>query len=390
MDGTGSPPWARTAWDVVLGAGCATIAVAVHLSGSEAVAANADPGLLSVVLTLLATTPLVVRHRFPLPVLAVTLGAVLVLVATRNTVGMSTLGFTIAFYTAVATGPRRQAVTALGLLAVGLVGGMLLRPVDLSAEGATVNAIVLVGAGVLAAGVRDRREAVERERRRAQAAREEAARSTVEERLRITRELHDILGHAMSVMVVQAGVAERLLESRPDDARRAVAEIAATGRRSLGELRQALGVLRDGDPASPLPREPAPSLAALPALVDRVRAAGLPVDLSVGLTAQDLPAGLDLAAYRVVQEALTNCLKHAGASRASVVVDGGPTQVRVQVRDDGVGARPDSTEGSGLTGMRERVAVYEGTLSAGPADGGGFRVDATFPVPVRPRPEAVS
>jgi signal transduction histidine kinase len=210
--------------DAVLGAGCLALAVAVHLGGTEAVPRNLDPSVSSVLLTALAVGPLVVRRRFPLLVLGLTLLGLLALIATRNTVGVSTLGCTVAFYTAIAVGSRRQTAASLVLMGGGVAVGLLMRPVDLSTGGALLNLAVFTGAGVLGRGVRERRARFEAD---VVAAREREARSATDERLRITRELHDIIGHAMSVMVVQAGVAERLMDSDPDRARTAVAQIGA-------------------------------------------------------------------------------------------------------------------------------------------------------------------
>jgi signal transduction histidine kinase len=364
-------------WDPVLGLACRAVAEAVHLGGTEAVGANLDPSPFSVLLTALAVGPLVVRRRYPLAVLVLTLLGLLALVATRNTVGASTIGCTVAFYTAVAVGSRREARVAVTVMVVGIAVGLLMRPVDLSSGGALVTVVLFTGAGVLGSGVRERRERFEAD---VVASRERAARSAADERLRITRELHDIIGHAMGVMVVQAGVAERLLESDPDQARTALAQIGDTGRASLAEMRQVLGTLRESEEqVAALPRSPMPTLADLPALVEQMRSAGLPVTLSL----EDLgpvPVGVDLAAYRIVQESLTNCLKHADATEVSVRLTRDQDGVRVLVIDDGR-SRPDpSPDGQGLSGMRERVAVYGGELAAGPVAGGGFRVEATFPV----------
>ncbi len=257
-----------------------------------------------------------VRHRYPLTVLALTLSGLLLLIATRNTVGASTLGCTVALYTVVAVAPRRRAVLGAALMVVAVAIGLVMRPVDLSSGGAVVQLVIFTGAAVLGYTVRERRESFEAEM---VAAQERAARSAADERARITRELHDIIGHAMSVMVVQAGVAEQLVGTDPDRARTAVREIGATGRRSLAEMRQLIAALRDDEagPDDALPRDPMPTLAQLPALVARVEAAGLPVTLTVHGEPGAVPPGLELATYRVVQEALTNCLKHAGASRAA-------------------------------------------------------------------------
>jgi signal transduction histidine kinase len=262
-----------------------------------------------------------------------------------------------------------------------------LRPIDLSVEGAVVQAALFVAGGVVGTGVRERRElhaaqAAESDRQVEQA-RERAAHAATEERLRISRELHDILGHAFSVMVVQAGVAEHLIDSSPADARRALADLRGTGRTSLAEMRRLLNVLREGDGTVTPGRDPAPTLADLPALVARVEAAGLPVDLRVSGTPAALSAGLELAAYRVIQEALTNTIKHADARRARVLLTHGAEALVVAVSDEGA-AKDDGgppSEGHGLAGMRERVAMYGGELTAGPTPD-GYLVTATLPVPL--------
>jgi signal transduction histidine kinase len=380
--------------DVALALACLAVALPVQLSGSEAVAANRPVGVLSVLLTVAATVPLIARRRYPLFVLVATVTVPLIMVVTRAAVGLATLGPIIAFYTAVAYATRERARWAIVVMAAATAATALLRPVDLSAEGALVTLTLLVGGWVLGSGTRERRERhaadlvaaqqrAELERRLAQQERDRATQRATQERLRITRELHDVIGHAMSVMVVQAGVAERLLDTSPAQARQAIRHISATGRGSLTEMRRLLDVIREGDPDAPAPRDPAPTLADLPALLTRVTGAGLPVQLEVIGEPGALSPGQELALYRVVQEALTNCLKHAGASRADVHLRHGVDCVEVTVEDDGRsdGAPSPDGHGQGLAGMRERVAIYGGELSAGPAETGGFTVRAWLPVP---------
>jgi signal transduction histidine kinase len=183
----------------------------------------------------------------------------------------------------------------------------------------------------------------------------------------------------MSVMVVQAGAAGRLLDTGDTTrARAAVAEIEQTGRRSMTEMRHLLGILRDEEePASP--RAPAPTLSEVEALVGRVGEAGLPTTLTVTGERGAVSPGVDLAAYRIVQEALTNCLRHSAATRADVGISYGSDTVAVEVTDDGRGPARGETPGHGLDGMRERVAMYDGALSVGGRDEGGFRVHAVLP-----------
>ena len=365
-------------WDLVLGGVCLAVAVAVHLGGTEAVELNLEPSWLSVLLTTVAVGPVAARRIFPLPVLVLTLVGLLLLVATRNTVGLATLGCTVAFYTAVGTGSRRHMRVAVAVMVVGVVVGLAMRPVDLSPGGALSTLAIFSGAGILGLGVRNRRERFEAD---VAASRERAARGLADERLRITRDLHDIIGHAMGVMVVQAGVAERLLDTDPEQARAAVAHIGTTGRTSLAEMRQVLQTLRDDDgPAAALPREPMPGLGDVPALVARVEEAGLPVTLTVAGSPLPLPLPVELAAYRIIQESLTNCLKHAGATRATVVLSYGPEALRVEVEDNGSnGLSLDGRGGHGLIGMRERAAACGGRLTTGHGAGGGFHVEAHLP-----------
>jgi signal transduction histidine kinase len=202
------------------------------------------------------------------------------------------------------------------------------------------------------------------------AARAEAA--AVEERTRIAGELHDVVAHALSAMTVQASAARRLAEREPARAASAFAAVEHTGREALTELRRLLGVLRKED--EELALAPQPSLAHVDGLVQRATAAGLPVALTVSGAARSLPAGVDLTAYRVVQEALSRARDGGGAGRADVTVTYGAEDIAVEVRDDG------GADGRGLLGMRERVTVYGGELATAPVDGGGWRVAARLPV----------
>ena len=215
---------------------------------------------------------------------------------------------------------------------------------------------------------------------RAQAEHEAQTRRAVEaERARIAGELHDVVTHNVSVMVVQAGAARSVLDSSPDDAREALLAVEASGRTAMSELRHLLGLLAPAGGEEDV-LVPQPGAARVPALVERVRAAGLSVELSV-TGARDLPPGVDLAAYRVVQEALTNVIKHAGTSRAAVVLEYRPDDLLITVTDDGRPATgPGGPGGRGLIGLRERIGLYGGELDAGPRPGGGWRVRTRIPV----------
>jgi signal transduction histidine kinase len=197
------------------------------------------------------------------------------------------------------------------------------------------------------------------------------------ERARIARELHDVIAHSVSVIVVQAGAAEPLVDEDPEQARAALRSIRSTAGEALGEMRRLLGILRTAD--DELALDPQPSVARLDPLLVQARAAGLDVGLAVAGEPRPLTPGLDLAAYRIVQEALTNTRKHGGASRAEIALRYGTSEVEVEVVDDGTTVEPTLDGGHGLVGMRERVALYGGTLHVGARPGGGFVVRAVLP-----------
>ena len=201
-----------------------------------------------------------------------------------------------------------------------------------------------------------------------------------EERARIARELHDLVAHNVSLMVVQAGAERHALGDEQAATRETLASIESAGRQALTEARRLLGVLRRKDEREAL--EPQPSIDRIETLVEHVQRAGLPVSLAVEGERVQLPAGVDLCAYRVVQEGLTNALKHAGPARADVVLRYGPAALDIEVSDDGRGpaSANGSSPGHGLIGMRERVALYDGTVDTGPRPGGGFRVHAQLPL----------
>jgi signal transduction histidine kinase len=247
----------------------------------------------------------------------------------------------------------------------------------------------VVAVGWLAEAVRARRAYVAELRDRAERAertREEEARRRVhEERMRIARELHDVVSHTIGVISVQAGVAAHLLRRKPDKAAESLEAIRQASDEALGELHAMLGVLRDDGDGRP-PLAPAPGLAELDTLVAQAGKAGVEVRVTVEGEPRRLPSAVDLAAYRVVQESLTNVVRHARASRAEVTVTHGERCVEVEVVDDGRGPPPGhgssngAGSGQGILGMRERARAIGGTLEAGPRPGGGFRVRASLPV----------
>jgi signal transduction histidine kinase len=206
-----------------------------------------------------------------------------------------------------------------------------------------------------------------------------ARRTAAAERLQIARELHDVVAHAMSVIAVQAGTGRFVIDESPEIAKSALSTIETTSRRALDEMRRLLSVLRDED-GNGAALAPTPSLRELDGLVAATAGAGVAVEVRTEGSATSLPTGLDLCAYRIVQEALTNVRKHARATRATVVVEYRPDAVSLSVTDDGPAAARAAAGGHGLVGMRERVALYGGTLDAGPGPSGGFRVAAVLPL----------
>ncbi len=245
-----------------------------------------------------------------------------------------------------------------------------------------------VGSWSLGENVRTRRaylaQLEERARRLELERGENARRAVEEERARIARELHDVVAHHVSAIAVQAGAAAEIVERNPQRAGEALRFIQETSRQALAEMRAMLNVLRGGDDGnSDAERAPQPSLTQVERLIGQSRAAGLPVTLQVEGAVRPLPEALDVSAYRIVQEALTNSLKHAGAARALVLVRYAAEALELEISDDGHGPLRSSngaSEGRGLIGMRERVALFGGELAAGPAPSGGFRVRARLPL----------
>ena len=235
------------------------------------------------------------------------------------------------------------------------------------------GALIIGGPWLAGVAIRFRREREHRlEREKAQA---EAA--IGEERQRIARELHDVIAHAIAVVVVQARGGRRMLEHDPSDSRAAFDAIERTGEQALAEMRRLLGLLRETD--DELVRAPLPSLARVPDLAEQLRASGLAVEVDVEGEPVELPPGVDLSAYRIVQEALTNALKHAGPARARVRISYGLDAVELEIVDDGRGRGQGGGTGNGLVGLRERAAIVGGELAAGPRDEGGFSVRAALP-----------
>ncbi|MDA0567907.1 sensor histidine kinase [Streptomonospora sp. S1-112] len=344
--------------------------------------------------------PLALRRVWPVPVLAVVAAGAAAAAALGGGV-LPVAAVAFALYPVALRARRRrfEPTPTVGAASVGLI-------VLATAGGAPdccgplpsillLAAPALVGTWALGRVMRERRTAA------ARWAAELAERAVAEERLRIARELHDSVAHSMSLIAVKAGIANHVARSRPEEAQAALSVIETTSRAALGEMRQVLGVLRAADedagpgaaggsrPDAPGGLAPLPGVEALPALVERAAMAGVRVELSVR-GAEALPEQAGAAVYRIVQESVTNVVRHAAPARCEVRVEAAHGRVRVEVADDGPGARTaPATEGGGhgLIGMRERVAVFGGTFTAGPRPQGGFGVAAEFPLPgARPGP----
>jgi signal transduction histidine kinase len=372
----------------LVAAGLAT-ALVVPMLVSVPVGMGVPRGMLALgcALVLLHTLPLAARRRFPGTVLALCVASGLAFAALFIMPVFLGPAILVAVYSVAAYGRRWVSlaglmVTELGLAAVQLTPGRFERSSLLLFSGIVAVAWVLghfVGdRQVYAAQLEERTAELER-------AREELARrAVVEERLRLARELHDVVAHAMSVIAVQSGVGAHVAASRPEEVGKALAAIEATSRGALTELRRLLGVLRqDREPQASL--TPVPGLANLDSLLAEVGKAGLAVRVRVEGAPTLLPAGVDLSAYRIVQEALTNVVKHAGPAHAQVTIGYRDQDVTVEVIDDGRGAVTPADDGRmgsghGLIGMRERVAAFGGDLQVGPRPGGGFRVAARLPL----------
>lgn len=348
---------------------------------------------------LLASVPLAARRRYPLA--ACLLLAIGVYATRHDTKEIAIASIVFAGYSAVKYSRFRGAALVTVAWLFVIVGAALWGTTALLIL-VSLALTVTVGYAVHAIGERDRMLAEH----------EAATRRALElERARIASELHDVVTHSVSVMIVQAGAARQVLAEAPGEAREALLAVEASGRAAMTELRHLLGLLSptggadgapggaDGGPggadgAAPAELEPQPGLAQLHTLVDRLTAAGLPIELRVGELPQDLSPGLDLAVFRVIQESLTNVLKHAGKPRTTVSLSYGDGQLVVEVADAGrpiVAAAPAVPAGArrGLIGLRERIALYGGVLDAGPRNGGGWVVRARFPIdpapPVRER-----
>jgi len=376
----------------------ADVAMALILTGltlSTAVRDHYRLDAVSISLLILQTLPIALRRRNPMRILLIT-GSAITLYSLLGYLGANglgdsngALGVVVAFYTVAAHEPRRRAMVAAAVTAGGVLLSFAAYAAFDSISGWTANLSLtylsfglawLVGDNLRVRRAYTRQledRAVELEREKE----EKAALAVSEERARIARELHDVVAHYVSVMVVQAAGARRVVDKDPASAKGALEAVEAAGRTALTEMRRMLEVLRADDSGM----SPQPGLGDLERLIGQVRSAGLPVEFSIEGSACCLPAGMDLAAYRIVQEALTNTVKHGGRASARVAITYTADTLEIEVVDDGRGAAApllsDADEGGhGLIGMKERVSLFGGVLEAGPILAGGYRVFARMPI----------
>ncbi len=340
-----------------------------------------DAGGLTFVVILL-TLPLLWRRRWPIPVfLLVGMSAFITQTPYATVAAILVAMYAVGLYCS-------HDVTALGLL-LGLSSLISITyedPAPLMPR-KLFPYLVLVIAWLAARAVRQQRVVADAFQSRAMALEAEQEQATqaarAEERRRIAREIHDVIAHSVSVMVVQAGAARSVLQTTPDDSTKALLAIEETGRETLGELRRLLDVL--SEESDPIDRAPQPDIGQLNHLIERVQAAGLPVQLEINGTPSPLSPGVSLTAYRIVQEALTNALKYAGQAATDVILTYSTDELKLEILDDGpVAVRSyngqSGQSGHGLSGMKERIAVFGGLLEAGPRPGGGYAVRAWLPI----------
>ena len=388
------PVRAQDAQDVLL----ALLVAVMQVQGSLAKPAEigsrplGDPGDLGYVLLVASGLVLAVRSRWPVPVFVASALISLVYYAADYSDGPVWIGLFVALYTLTAYGDGRRSLRTAGAGIAVLTVGWLASATDIEPKPAIGWVFFRIAASVMAAAlgesVRSRRaiaaEALERARQ-AERTREEEARSRVDaERLRIAREVHDTVAHAIAIINVQAGVTAYLLDRQPERARGALVTIEQTSAQALHEMRTVLGVLRDSENG----RQPHPGLGQVNELAALAREAGLDVKLEVTSSTEPLPSAVDHTAYRIVQESITNVIRHVGPTRVTVALEHGSDVLEVRVTDDGgagddVGEKAPPEPGRGITGMRERCGLLGGELTAGPRPCGGFEVRARLPLVVQ-------
>jgi signal transduction histidine kinase len=392
-------PWH---WGAIDGAVAVLLAL-VFLVGSTRPAYGV-PLWVAYLLALVSTLPVAVRRLWPLPVLGIVLGGSVAAMAIGTGKDPS-VAVALVLYLVALRYPRRTSAAVLaGVLALTAAGtaagGAALDHNQASEVAARFvgSAVVLTAAWVIGVAVRQQRAYTaglrEQAERRVQAQLAEGRRAATEERLRIARELHDVVAHSLSLIAVQAGVGNYVASARPEEAARALASIESTSRGALREMRRLLGVLRDDSAGTEM--APAHGLADVGQLVTGTADAGVRVQLEIRGTQRPVPPGVDLAAYRIIQEALTNVVKHAQTIASRVLVTYTDDAICLEITDDGDGAAADAvaaSAGHGIAGMRERASLFGGEFHAGPLPGRGFRVAARLPLdssPAEPPGQAIA
>ncbi len=359
-------------------------AIALVLTVMAQVQAGSGTPLVDRLLLLVITATVTFRRRYPVAstVAVAVAAAAMALTSQQPSVFGEYLAIMLMAYTVAERTRLTVAILAGVLLAGGIVAHDLAAP-DLDSVGSIggdlVTPVLAWGVGRIVHFQNRRTDRAERSVETMERDRDELARLAVQqERRQIARELHDVVAHSVSVVVIQAQGAQRILGGTRPDVGRSLRDIESAGRTALTEMRRLVGLLREEDDAAI--DEPQPSLAEVPVLMDRVRSAGLAVTLTDNGGPTELGAGAQLSAYRVIQEALTNALKYARDAAVAVQIDRRPDAVDVLITDDGGASESDLQGGRGLLGMRERVSVFGGTLDAGPQPHGGFRVHASLPI----------
>jgi signal transduction histidine kinase len=342
----------------------------------------------TVALIVLVVLPLVFRRRYPLGVLWAVLALAAMVSDNPSALRLSFFACVIAGYTAAVFSPYR--IPALASLPVAALLHMTLQSDASSVSDSAVPFLILLPIAVAADGLRRWKVRADEGLARMSAMEGEQAealrRATEHERSRIARELHDVVTHNVSVMVIQAGGARKIMDAAPDQAREALLAVEASGRAAMTELRHVMGLLTmqgtGPDPAGDADLAPQPGIEGLDGLVQRMRDTGVPIELSRTGQPMPLPSGIELAVYRLVQEALTNIVKHAAGASVRVTLAYGGDHLLVEIADTGGRSGAAAGTGRGLIGLRERLAVYGGVLQAGPRLSGGYRVRARIPVEV--------
>jgi signal transduction histidine kinase len=374
--------------DVLLAAFVTLFAIrgTLLVGGDRAHTRLADPWYLGYVLLAVSGLALLARRRWPVAVLATVAVISVVYYVADYPDGPGWVALFVATYTVMAQGDGRRSLAIVAACLVGLTVVWLLtaRLAPLNAAGWVFFRIgTAVMAAALGESVRTRRvlasEAQERAERAERTREEEARRRVDAERLRIAREVHDTVAHAIAVINVHAGVTAHVLDRRPEQARQTLVTIEQTSARALHELRTTLGMLRDVDNDE---RVPTPGLGQVDDLTEVARKAGLDVAIEVPFPRREVSSAVDAAAYRIVQESITNVIRHAGPARATICLVYHPDELEIRVDDDGRGPHDgvDSVRGQGIAGMRERCVLLGGDLTAGPRPGGGFQVRARLPL----------